>query len=103
MSDTKWVSKEELIAFFNDSSKPTPPWLGPRAMARSVPLIRRRFTPFPSANDFTPWFKLIAESFLYKWWDALLASRTGDDKLDARKLIPQVQAEDKEMGGIIRM
>lgn len=56
-----------------------------------------------SANDFTPWFKLIAESFLYKWWDALLASRTAGEALDARRLIPQVEAEAAEMGGIIRM
>ena len=26
-----------------------------------------------TAKSFTPWFKLIASSFLYKWWDALLA------------------------------
>ena len=56
-----------------------------------------------AANDFTPWFKLIAESCLYKWWDALLASRSGDEPLDARKLLPQVKIEVKEMGGIIRM
>ena len=29
-------------------------------------------------NSFTPWFKLIAESFLYKWWDALLERSTSE-------------------------
>merc|ERR1711939_129702 len=43
VSDTCWVSKEELEKMFADNT-----------------------------NSFTPWFKLIAESFLYKWWDALL-------------------------------
>lgn len=74
VSDTKWVSKEDLEAFFRDET-----------------------------SEFTPWFKLIAESFLYKWWDALLASRVEGEKLDARKLIPKVEAEVAEMGSIIRM
>ena len=38
VSDTKWVSKDELEALFADSTL-----------------------------TFTPWFKLIAASFLYKW------------------------------------
>lgn len=29
-----------------------------------------------TALTFTPWFKLIAKSFLYKWWDTLLARST---------------------------
>lgn len=32
----------------------------------------------PSGNSFTPWFRLIAESFLYKWWDALLERSTSE-------------------------
>lgn len=46
-------------------------------------------------STFTPWFKLIAQSFLYKWWDALLASRTAGstDKLDAKVLIKEVEKE----------
>ncbi|ORY64763.1 putative isopentenyl-diphosphate delta-isomerase [Leucosporidium creatinivorum] len=75
VSDTKWVSKVDLEAFFKDPE-----------------------------STFTPWFKLIAESFLYKWWDALLASRSSAEApLDARSLIPQVEAEKAEMAGIIRM
>lgn len=31
-----------------------------------------------TANSFTPWFKLIAESFLYKWWDALIERSSSD-------------------------
>ncbi|SCV70412.1 BQ2448_1806 [Microbotryum intermedium] len=75
VSDTKWVSKADLQDFFKDP-----------------------------ASTFTPWFKLIAESFLYKWWDALLESRTApDDELDARNLIPLVAQQHAEMGHIIRM
>ncbi|KAM0751285.1 isopentenyl-diphosphate delta-isomerase [Meredithblackwellia eburnea MCA 4105] len=75
VSDIKWVSKEELDTFFADST-----------------------------NAFTPWFKLIAQSFLYKWWDALLASRKSpEEALDAKVLIPQVEALKEEMAGIIRM
>lgn len=32
-----------------------------------------------TGNSFTPWFKLIAESFLYKWWDALIARSTSEE------------------------
>lgn len=44
VSEVRYVSKVELEELFADPS-----------------------------NSFTPWFKLIANSFLYKWWDALLA------------------------------
>ncbi|GAA5946048.1 hypothetical protein JCM3775_007201 [Rhodotorula graminis] len=75
VSGTKWLSKAELDAFFQD---PT--------------------------STFTPWFRLIAESFLYKWWDALLASRTSDSALlDAKALIPLVEAAKDDMAQIIRM
>ncbi|KAK9899615.1 isopentenyl-diphosphate delta-isomerase [Cystobasidium minutum MCA 4210] len=49
-SDTCWVTKEELEEMFKTEG-----------------------------NSFTPWFKLIAESFLYKWWDALLARSTNEE------------------------
>ncbi|KAH8915590.1 isopentenyl-diphosphate delta-isomerase [Atractiella rhizophila] len=49
VSDTKYVSKDELEAFFKDPQ-----------------------------NSFTPWFKLIAQSFLYKWWDHLLEGGKAD-------------------------
>lgn len=55
-------------------------------------------------STFTPWFRLIAESFLYKWWDALLASRASpSDRLDAKALIPEVEKAKAEMAEIIRM
>lgn len=28
-----------------------------------------------AAMAFTPWFKLIVESFLFKWWDTLMSAR----------------------------
>ncbi|BGP17458.1 hypothetical protein JCM10213_003259 [Rhodosporidiobolus nylandii] len=76
VSATKWVSKDELEEFFKDPE-----------------------------STFTPWFKLIAQSFLYKWWDALLASRpltpmsSGDSgeaqaPLDAKALIELVRKEE---------
>lgn len=75
VSATKWLSKQELIEFFKD---PT--------------------------STFTPWFKLIAESFLYKWWDALLDSRKGQGSLlDAKDLNEVVAKEQETMGEIIRM
>lgn len=56
------------------------------------------------ANAFTPWFKLIAESFLYQWWDSLLAARSSSaEALDAKRLIPLVEARSVEMGAILRM
>ncbi|GAA5862079.1 hypothetical protein JCM1840_001636 [Sporobolomyces johnsonii] len=75
VSATKWVSKAELDEFFRDP-----------------------------ASTFTPWFRLIAESFLYKWWDLLLASRSSDSELlNAKCLIPEVARERAVMGEIIRM
>jgi len=40
--DTKYVSPDELREFFKDTSL-----------------------------KFTPWFKLICESMLFKWWESL--------------------------------
>lgn len=75
VSATKWVSKEDLVEFFRDPE-----------------------------STFTPWFKLIAESFLYKWWDALLDSRTAPSaSLDAKDLNKVVAQEKETMGQIIRM
>lgn len=76
VSATKWVSKQDLEQFFKDPE-----------------------------STFTPWFKLIAESFLYKWWDALMDSREqGEGKvLDAKRLRSVVEREKEVMGGIIRM
>jgi hypothetical protein len=59
-----------------------------------------------AASTFTPWFRLIAESFLYKWWDALLASRPQDGSgalLDAKALVAEVEKDKEAMGQIIRM
>ncbi|KAL7410445.1 isopentenyl diphosphate isomerase [Mrakia frigida] len=56
VSDTRYVSKPELQAMFEDS-----------------------------ANSFTPWFKLIARDFLFGWWDSLLERRDAETGLfDAR-------------------
>ncbi|BGP25640.1 isopentenyl-diphosphate delta-isomerase [Rhodotorula toruloides] len=75
VSDVKWVSKADLEEFFKDPS-----------------------------STFTPWFRLIAESFLYKWWDALLASRKDESQpLDAKALIAEAEDEKATMGSIIRM
>ncbi|GAA6019875.1 hypothetical protein JCM11491_004850 [Sporobolomyces phaffii] len=77
VSATKWVSREELVEFFKDPE-----------------------------STFTPWFKLIAESFLYKWWDALLDSRSRSEPgaaLDAKALNEVVAKEQATMGEIIRM
>ncbi|KAL7339061.1 isopentenyl-diphosphate delta-isomerase [Rhodotorula toruloides] len=75
VSDVKWVSKADLEEFFKDPS-----------------------------STFTPWFRLIAESFLYKWWDALLALRKDQSQpLDAKALIAEVEKEKATMGSIIRM
>ncbi|BGP09171.1 isopentenyl-diphosphate delta-isomerase idi1 [Rhodotorula toruloides] len=75
VSDVKWVSKADLEKFFKDPS-----------------------------STFTPWFRLIAESFLYKWWDALLALRKDQSQpLDAKALIAEVEEEKATMGSIIRM
>ena len=52
---------------------------------------------------FRSWFKLIAESFLYKWWDALIESKIAGQPLDTRVLLPEVEAKAGEMASIIRM
>ncbi|GAA5887671.1 hypothetical protein JCM16303_003721 [Sporobolomyces ruberrimus] len=76
VSATRWVSKQELVEFFQQED----------------------------TNSFTPWFKLIAESFLYKWWDALLESRKAEgERLEAKDLNIVVEREKEEMGKIIRM
>ena len=74
VSATRWVSKQDLEEFFKDPE-----------------------------STFTPWFKLIAESFLYKWWDALMDTKEGEKELDAKRLRSVVEGEKEVMGGIIRM
>ena len=74
VSATRWVSKQDLEEFFKDPE-----------------------------STFTPWFKLIAESFLYKWWDALMDTKEGEKSLDAKRLRSVVEGEKEVMGGIIRM
>ncbi|GAA99548.1 uncharacterized protein L969DRAFT_47516 [Mixia osmundae IAM 14324] len=69
VADTRWVSKAELEDFFKDSSV-----------------------------TFTPWFKLIAQSFLYKWWDALLAQTAKQSSklvADTQALRPLVTQQDQ--------
>ncbi|GAA5890108.1 hypothetical protein JCM6882_009228 [Rhodosporidiobolus microsporus] len=77
VSAVKWVSKDELEAFFQDPE-----------------------------STFTPWFKLIAQSFLYKWWDSLLATRSASssssEPLDAKNLIRLVE-QDAGLKDIQRM
>jgi isopentenyl-diphosphate delta-isomerase len=55
--DYKYVSKQELMAMFEDTQ-----------------------------NSFTPWFKLIARDFLYGWWDELLRRRVDTGLLEAKSL-----------------
>lgn len=62
--DVRWVSRDELKQMFHDVEN-------------------------GSGKDknlkYTPWFKLICESMLYKWWEALengeLASYTGEEQI----------------------
>jgi len=73
VSETCWVSKEELETMFKTEGMPR--------LGCSV-CHEHRFTETFLAslgNSFTPWFKLIAESFLFKWWDALIARSTSED------------------------
>jgi isopentenyl-diphosphate delta-isomerase len=51
IGDFKWVSKEKLVEMMNDNT-----------------LL------------FTPWFKLIVERFLFKWWAAMLEGRLEEHK-----------------------
>mgnify|MGYP002477681603 CR=1 FL=1 len=77
----------------------------PLSLPLSLLALLTRLRPYLHAEStFTPWFRLIAESFLYKWWDALLASRTSEsDRLDAKALIPLVEEAKADMAQIIRM
>jgi isopentenyl-diphosphate delta-isomerase len=49
------------------------------------------------ALSFTPWFKLIAQSFLYRWWDSLLeeSAKAGKAAADVEALRPLVTAQDR--------
>jgi len=56
--DYRYVSKAELQAMFKEEG-----------------------------NSFTPWFKLIADNFLFSWWDTLmLKGRDAEGKLVAKSL-----------------
>ena len=59
VGDTRWVSIEELKSLMNE--------LDPQA--------------------FTPWFKLIVNEFLFKWWQRLLDQPREDGKYDAKTLV----------------
>lgn len=54
--ETAWVSQEELKQWFVD--------------AESKEGKGRDF-------KYTPWFRLICESMLFEWWDALVEGRLG--------------------------
>ncbi|CAD6582402.1 MAG: isopentenyl-diphosphate delta-isomerase idi1 [Cyphobasidiales sp. Tagirdzhanova-0007] len=66
VSDTCWVSKPELEVMFRQEG-----------------------------NSFTPWFRLIAESFLHKWWDSLVDRSTNEE-------IPSTTAGVKADAGVLR-
>lgn len=63
--DVKWVSMDELKTLMNE-------------------LDRTSFT--HAASAFTPWFKLIVNEFLFKWWQRLLDQPRQDGKHDAKML-----------------
>ena len=62
----KWVSMEELKTLMNE--------------------LDRTFFTHP-ASAFTPWFKLIVNEFLFKWWQRLLDQPREDGKYDAKTLV----------------
>lgn len=72
VSDTKFVSKLELESMFSEPS-----------------------------NSFTPWFKLIAKSFLYEWWDKLVEG--GDPVKGIERVRKEVVERVEEMSEIKRM
>lgn len=75
VSDTCWVSKAELEEMFAKEGEG-----GARAAVALPALVTAGLKANTIAgNSFTPWFKLIAESFLYKWWDDLLARSVAED------------------------
>ena len=51
------LTRQELIAMFDDST-----------------------------NSFVPWFKLIARDFLFGWWDELMRRKGTDGLVDAQSL-----------------
>lgn len=79
VSDTRYVSKAELQAMFEDSG----PCLGRFALAPSRSRLTNFVTP---ANSFTPWFKLIARDFLFGWWDQLIERKTIDGEFKAESV-----------------
>ncbi|PWN41767.1 Isopentenyldiphosphate isomerase [Ceraceosorus guamensis] len=87
VSATRWVSPEELKEFMNELDRECLPTQSVEAVAfphmRNTPIselsdvgsinvVRDHHT----ATSFTPWFKLIANKFLFPWWTELLSNRT---------------------------
>ena len=77
VKDTMWVSKEELQSMFNDEHAKV-----------------------GKHKDFkyTPWFRLICETMLYEWWDALFAGdlkKYGDEKEIRRMLVTKPDGDQK--------
>ena len=57
VQDTRWVSADELRQMFNDVETQTGS---------------------DKALKYTPWFRLICEGMLFKWWDALISGKLQD-------------------------
>ena len=99
ISDIRWVSKAELEAFFLDPGELSSHSSPFASYHLAAPLLSSTAdTRQSTASSFTPWFKLIAESFLYKWWDALIESKIAGQPLDTRVLLPEVEAKADEIG-----
>jgi isopentenyl-diphosphate delta-isomerase len=52
----------------------------------TLPYVRYELTREPTANSFTPWFKLIARDFLFGWWDTLLERKGFNGRVYAKTL-----------------
>ena len=66
--DTRWVGQEELKAMMREEEEIT---LNGHSTENGDSSTKTE------APEFTPWFRLICETMLYEWWDAL-----EDGKLD---------------------
>jgi isopentenyl-diphosphate delta-isomerase len=62
VQDTRWVTADELKQMFKDADSKTG---------------------VDKALKYTPWFKLICEELLFKWWDALRESKLNEHTNDA--------------------
>ncbi|KAI9137048.1 NUDIX hydrolase domain-like protein [Paraphysoderma sedebokerense] len=61
VKDTKWVNQQELRQLFDESARN------------------------PKQLKITPWFRLICENFLFKWWDKLVEGRL-DECVESEKI-----------------